>query len=144
MEKPNISSLLSGLFEQIDANIDATLVLDGKEYEVEHFNINFSQGIDYKGQPQNETRGGQLFVVLTQSVGYNVYDWAKREDKRKDGKILFQSQTRGTVLEIIFSNAVCTKFAKKVSAFAGTKTSLIISPAKVTLNGITHDNRWRE
>jgi hypothetical protein len=139
----NFSSL-SNLFEQVDTHVEAKFVLDGKEYDIEHFGINFSQETDHKGQPQHETRGGQISITLTQSVGDNIYDWGKRADKRKDGKILFQSKTEGTVLEIVFSNAYCSKLTKTISAFSGTKTNLVISPEKVKMNGITHDNRWRE
>jgi hypothetical protein len=135
---------LSNIFTQIDTHVEAKFVLDGKEYDVEHFGINFSQEVDHKGQPQHETGGGQISITLTQSVGDNIYDWAKRANKQKDGKILFQSKTEGTVLNVIFTNANCTKLTKTIDAFCGTKTSITISPEKVSLNGITHDNKWRK
>ncbi|MDR1437232.1 MAG: type VI secretion system needle protein Hcp [Candidatus Symbiothrix sp.] len=135
---------LSSLFEQVDTYIETQFVLDGKEYDIEHFGINFSQDVDHKGQPQHETRGGEISIVLTELVGDNIYDWAQRADKRKDGKILFRSQTEGTVLEIVFMNAYCIKLNRSVSSMSGAVTSLIISPEKVSLNGIIHSNNWRE
>ncbi|MDR3062085.1 MAG: type VI secretion system needle protein Hcp [Dysgonamonadaceae bacterium] len=139
----NLSSW-SNLFTQIDTHVEATFVLDGKEYDIEHFGINFAQEVDHKGQPQNEMKGGQISITLTQSIGDNIYDWAKRANKQKPGKILFKSKTAGTVLEIAFLNASCVSLQHKINAMTGTETSLTIAPEKVTLNGITHDNRWRE
>lgn len=45
-----------------------TFVFEGRTYEIEQFNVRFSQGVDHKGQPQHEMSGGQLYIVLTQSV----------------------------------------------------------------------------
>ncbi|MDR1348412.1 MAG: type VI secretion system needle protein Hcp [Prevotellaceae bacterium] len=135
---------LTNMFTQTDTHIEAKFVLDGKEYDIAHFNIGFTQEIDHKGKPQHETGGRRISIILSQSVEYSVIDWAKREYKRKDGQILFRSQTEGTVLDISFFNAYCIKFTKSVGAFSGTQTSLTISPEKVSLNGITHNKRWRE
>jgi hypothetical protein len=139
----NLSGL-SNLFSQIDTHVEAKFVLDGKEYDIEHFNIKFIQDIDHKGQPQNEARGGQFSIVLTESVGDNIYDWAKRANKTKDGQVLFQSKTEGTVLNVTFQNAYCIKLSKVINSTAGTTTYLVISPEIISLNGITHNNKWRE
>lgn len=40
---------------QIDANLTAWFILDGKEYEMDQFNISFGQSVDHKGQPQRTT-----------------------------------------------------------------------------------------
>lgn len=134
---------LASLFTQVDANIEATFILDGKEYDVEHFFISFDQSVDFKGQPQHETRGGQLSLVLTQAADDIIYDWAMKATLRKDGKIKFLSRTQGTVLEASFMNARCVKLVRSIDAFSGTKSSLTIAPEKVNMNGIVHDNQWR-
>ena len=103
-----------------------------KEYEIERFGIGFV--------PQAE----KLSVTLTQAVEYGIYDRAKRADKRKDGKIPFRSQTEGTVLEIAFFNADCVSLKYKVNVMTGAETSPTIAPEKVAMNGITHNNGWRE
>jgi len=134
---------LANFFNQIDTHVEASFILDGKNYDIEQFYINFNQDVDHKGQPQHEIKGGQISIILTQSIEDNIYDWAKRANKAKDGKILFQSKTEGTVLEIAFTNAYCTKLTRNIDTMSGTKTSLTISPEKVKMNGITHDNKWR-
>jgi hypothetical protein len=135
---------MSGMFERTDTHLEAKFVFDGKEYEVEHFGINFAQKVDCKGQPQHEMKGGKITIILTQSIGDNIYDWAKRENKTKDGKILFRPRTQGTVLEIVFSNAYCIKLTGNINTYTGTKTTLVIAPQKVSLNGVPHDNHWKE
>lgn len=140
----NLVGLAESLFEQIDTHVEAIFELDGRRYDIEHFHIGFAQAVDHKGQPQNETKGGQLSITLTQSINDNIYDWAKREKKRKHGQVLFMSKTAGTVLKISFENADCIKLVQKINAFSGTETTLVIAPEKVSMNGITHDNKWKE
>lgn len=67
-----------GLFSlpQIDSDLTAWFILDGKEYEMNQFNITFGQAVDHKGQPQDETRGGQMQVVLSEALPESVYRWA--------------------------------------------------------------------
>ncbi|WP_255491385.1 type VI secretion system tube protein TssD [Dysgonomonas sp. ZJ279] len=106
--------------------------------------MRFTQELDHKGQPQHETTGGQIFLSMTQSIHENLYDWAKRESKRKDGKILFKTETAGTVLEVVFTNANCINLKRKINAYSGTETTMVIAAETVSLNGITHDNKWRD
>lgn len=140
--KLNIPNL-GNLFPLIDSHVEATLEIDGKNYEIEHFHIGFAQEIDHKGQPQHETKGGQLFITLTQSVEFNIIDWAKRTGKRKDGRIRFKSESSGTVLDIKFFNASCIGLKQRVSSTEGLRTELTLAPEKLSLNDFTHNNRWR-
>ncbi|MCL1934069.1 MAG: hypothetical protein FWF53_09710 [Candidatus Azobacteroides sp.] len=119
-----------------------TFISDGKKYDVERFAIEFSQPIDYKGQPQSNVRGGQIMINLTQLPDDNLYIWAKKSTLRKDGKVLFQTDLGMTVLEIDFKNAYCINLTIKVNAFNGTETSLTISPEIIIIDGIEHDNFW--
>lgn len=134
---------LANFFPQPDTHIESFFELDGQEYEIEHFFIDVSQEIDHKGQPQHEVNGGMISIVLTQSIGDNIYDWAKRANKTKDGKILFKSKTAGTILEITFTNAYCIKLTRTIDAQTGTKTNLTISPEVINMNGFILNNKWR-
>ncbi|WP_165022338.1 MULTISPECIES: type VI secretion system tube protein TssD [unclassified Dysgonomonas] len=137
-------SAIKNMFPFVDSHVNAFFSLDGKEYEIEHFNVSFRQPVDHKGQPQSETKGGIIHINITQGADYNLYDWAKRENKRKNGKVLFRTETAGTVLEVVFTNANCIRLTRSIDSFSGTKTSLVIAPEKVSMNGITHENKWRE
>ena len=124
------------------SNINGKFILDGKEYEIETFNIKFTQPIDYKGQPQHEIQDGKLMVTLTQAVDNNLYLWAKTSTMRKGGQILFQTDLGITVLRINFANAYCITLVRDINAVSGTKTTLIISSENIIMNGIEHNNFW--
>ena len=133
----------SNIFEQPDSKINVYFYLDGKEYEIESFQIVFGQSPDHKGQPQQDTKGGQFILSMSQMVDDNIYDWGRRADKRKNGVIKFMSETSGTKLEIEFIEAYCTSLKHKINAFSGTETLLAIAPRIVKMNGFAHDNKWR-
>ena len=124
------------------AHLVVTFILDGIKYNAEQFMIEFSQPIDYKGQPQYETKGGQIFVKLTQAADDNLYYWAKKSTNRKNGTVLFQTDLGMTVLEVTFENSYCANLTRGINASSGTYTSLTIAPEKISMNGIDHNNYW--
>jgi hypothetical protein len=126
------------------AHVVAKFTLDGEIYEVKHFNIRFHQPSDYKGQPQHEIKGGQLILVLPQAADNVLYDWAKRSSKLKSGEIRFETEMSSPVLKVLFTNAYCVKLTREIDTYAGTKTTLVIAPEKVNMNGINHDNYWKK
>lgn len=126
------------------AHIEAKFMLDGKQYDIEAFNVKFSQPVDYKGQPQHEMKGGQLTIVMMQAADNNLYLWAKKATDLKSGQILFQTDLGITVLRVNFTNAYCVTLARDINAMSGTKTSLVIAPEIITLNGVEHDNFWEK
>jgi hypothetical protein len=128
-------------FEQTDSNVTVCLVLDGKEYELSQFKINFGQGIDYKGQPQDEVRGGRIMVTLTQIVPDNIYRWGMTS-MMENGEIVFRSKTTNAPIRIIFENAYCVSFERDISGAKGLSTTLIISSEFININGINFDNHW--
>jgi len=137
-------STLAGLFEQIDTNIEGFLFIDSFKYEIIDFNIGFGQAIDHKGQPQHEVKGGQIFITLTEVPAPSIYDWAKRSNKPKSGKILFQTASRGTILTISFEEAHCFSFSQKVNFTSGTEVNLGITCKELTIADIVHTNNWIE
>lgn len=136
---------LNNLFELTDTNIKGHFILDGKQYEIERFQINFGQEVDHKGQPQHETQGGQFIIAMSQSVDDNIYDWAKRPGKRKNCEIRFTTESSGTVNHIEFTDAVCISLTHKINIYSGTETMMVITPRIVTIDGyVEHNNGWRE
>lgn len=126
------------------AHITAYFILDGKKYEVEHFNTSFEQAADYKGQPQNEVHGGKLALTLNQAADDNLYTWAKKSTMLKSGQVLFQTDLGISVLCISFEDAYCIALKREVNSFTGTKTTLIIAPEIVLLNNTPHNNNWKK
>ncbi|WP_203558304.1 type VI secretion system tube protein TssD [Bacteroides sp. 224] len=131
-------------FPQIDSNVTAWLQMDGREYEIEQFKIGFSQPMDDKGEPQSETRGGQLMLTLTEALPDTFYEWAIKSRKEKDGSINFKIETGSAPLRIDFFRANCINFNRNVNASGGLQTNLILSPERLMINGIEYDNFWIE
>lgn len=127
---------------QPDAHVVAYFILDGIRYEVEKFQIGFAQSADYKGQPEEEVKGGQMSITIPQAADNTLYSWAKQSVLLKDGEVVFQTDMGKSVLRISFTNAYCVSLTRQLSALTGTNTSLIITPETITLNDITHDNVW--
>ena len=128
----------------IDANINVYFYLDGREYEVEQFKINFIQPNDHKGEPQNETKGGQMLVVLSQALPESFYTWAIKTKDLKNGLVLFKTESSSMPVRIEFFNTTCISFTRQVNAYGGLQTSLILSPEVVKINGHEHNNFWKK
>ena len=124
------------------SHINVKLTIDGETYEVEHFTINFEQPTDFRGQPQHEIGGGQMTVQISQIPSNNLYFWAKKSTLRKNGILLFQTDLGMTVMKVEFSNAYCINLTRQINAHTGTNTVLRISPEKIKINDVEHDNFW--
>ena len=124
------------------AHVVVKFFMDGKEYSVSKFKVTFAQSIDYKGQPESEVTGGHLLVTLSQAVDDNLYLWAKKEDRLKSGEVIFQTDLGISVLRVVFTNAYCVNLDRNFSALTGTETLLVLSPERVSVNGVEHNNFW--
>lgn len=128
-------------FPQIDTDLEVWFTFEGKEYELAQFSISFGQGVDHKGQPQIEVRGGRMSLLLTQAVPDNIYKWGMTSCMRS-GLVEFRSKTSNPPLKVEFENAYCVNFDRVIDSGGGLNTALVISPEEVTINGINLDNRW--
>jgi len=128
---------------QPTGNIDVKFCFLGKEYDVERFQISFLQPTDFYSQPQQEIRGGQLFLSLTQIVDAAIYEWGKNSTLKQSGKVSVITQNSNNPLDIEFEEACCISFVRTCNFVSGTKTELIISPKIVKLNGRPLENRWK-
>ena len=132
-----------GLFSLplIDSDLTAWFILDGREYEMSQFNVSFSQAVDYKGQPQDEVRGGRMLIGLAQPLPDSIHRWAMSSIP-KNGEVVFRSKTTNAPLRIEFMNAYCVNFLRNISGKGGLNTTLHISPDEILINGISFDNHW--
>ncbi|WP_165042163.1 type VI secretion system tube protein TssD [Dysgonomonas sp. ZJ709] len=138
----NIDKLFN--FPHIDSNVTVWFCLDGKEYEVEQFRIGFSQPTDDKGEPETETMGGQVMIILSETVPESIYDWVLKSGIKKNGQIVFKTQTSNAPLRVQFFNASCINFTRTVNGSGGLQTNLILSPERLMINDVEHDNFWVE
>jgi len=128
-------------FPQIDSDLEVWFIFEGREYELEQFNISFVQGVDYKGQPQDEVRGGRILLTLSEAVPENIYRWAMTSSTR-NGSVEFRSKTTNSPLKVEFTNGYCVNFERLVDTHTGLHTDLAISPEEVAINGFSLENKW--
>lgn len=137
-----INELSDMQFPQPDSDVTVCLTLDGKEYELSQFSISFGQSTDHKGQPQNEVRGGQMLVTISQTVPDSIYAWAMKSTT-KSGVVAFKIKTGSSPIKIEFENAYCVKFNRIVDTCGGgVESALVIAPEAISINGVSFDNRW--
>ena len=129
-------------FDQNDADYAVWLELDGKEYELNRFEISFGQEVDYKGQPQDEVRGGIIYATLNEIVPESIYEWTMK-NRTKNGTVVFKISSGSSPLKIEFSNSYCLSLNRNIDSMGyGLKTRLVISPEELLINGISFDNHW--
>ena len=136
-----VNNKIDSFFPQVDTDTNGWLIVDGREYEIDQFNIDFVQSVDHKGQPQNEVRGGKMLVALSETLPDSMYHWAMKHQS-KDGEVVFKSKTGSAPLKVVFRNAHCISLARNVGAYSGLSTGLVISPEKIVINGIDFSNFW--
>lgn len=138
-----VKDITSGIFNfpQVDSDLTVWFIFEGKEYELAQFNISFGQAVDYKGQPQDEVRGGRILLTLTEAVPDNIYKWAMKSIM-KDGAVEFRSETSNSPLKIEFVNGYCVRFERKIFDGEGLNTALVISSEEIFMNGFNLDNHW--
>ena len=141
--KDKASEAASGVFNfpQIDSDLKVWFVFKDEEYELSQFNIGFGQATDYKGQPQDEVRGGVMMLTIADPVSDKIYKWAMKS-LAIDGVIEFRSKTASSPLKIEFTNGYCVNFDRVIEAGTGLSTMLTISPEEIRINGVNFDNHW--
>lgn len=82
-------------------------------------------------------------VTLSQAADDPLYLWAKTAQLTKEGQVVFQTDLGISVLRVNFENAYCTNLQRSTNVMTGTETTLVISPEIVSLNGVEHNNFWR-
>lgn len=125
-----------------DATIEVNLYIGEKKYEVESFETEFQQGIDYKGQPQHEVKGGLLSITLKGISDEIINRWMFGTGVAYDGSIVFESSSRISTppIIIVFEKGKCISFEKIMGINIGSQLNLVISTEKLSINGIEHSN----
>ena len=123
-------------------HLEVKLCIEGTEYIVGGFQMEFKQPVDYKNQPQHEIMGGQMMITISQVADKNLFLWAKTATMLKSGEVFFRTDLGMTVMKIKFNNAYCIQLMREISDGMGTKTNMIISPEKVSINEVDHANHW--
>lgn len=115
--------------------ISLDLHINSKIYEIERFKMDFSQGIDVKGQPQEETNGGIIEFSIANLPDDLFNKWMLKETEVKNGVFIFIQGEQESPLKVTFTQAYCINMAIHTLMGKGLYTDYVISANEIDLNG---------
>jgi len=118
------------------------MTLNGKEYELRSFEMEFSQEFSSRnGEPQSTVRGGLASVSLFQLPDGNINNWLIGSDEAS-GEFRFGAKAFGYPLKITFSRARCAGFFAQCmnNSTLNKITRLNIAAMILSLNGVPYRN----
>ncbi|MFH6935287.1 type VI secretion system tube protein TssD [Flavobacterium sp. FlaQc-30] len=109
------------------------LHIDGEEYNVLEFNIDFKQDIDTSSKPTGNAKGGIIKVIIEATQNSLFLSWMLNSDLTKDGKIIFyRRDALSKMKELTFEKAFCISYHEQF-------TSTTEVPMKITMELVTKD-----
>lgn len=103
------------------------LNIDGEEYNVLDFNINFRQEIDTASKPVGSAKGGIIKMTIEATHNSLFLSWMLNGDLTKDGKIIFyRRDALSKMKELSFVKAFCINYHEQF-------TSTTEIPMKITM-----------
>ena len=141
----SIGKAVEAVKEMLDLNdtsVDAKLILNGTEYEIETFSIRFQKAFDHKGEPQQEVKDGILSMRIDHVVDKQINEWMFNQSVKHSGVVTFASFSRiaNPVIVIEFKNGRCFRYAKNIGNSSVSYT-IQITAEEVKINGIDHSNQ---
>ncbi|GHT61732.1 hypothetical protein AGMMS50239_13300 [Bacteroidia bacterium] len=123
-----------------DTSVDARLYLNGKEYPIDTFDIQFQESFDFKGEPQREVKGGLMSIGFNQVVDEQLNYWMFHPEVYYSGSVVFASFSRiaNPVIIIEFVKARCVKYSKNIDP--SLSLNILITAQKIKVNGMGHKN----
>ncbi len=109
------------------------LHIDGLEFNVLEFNINFTQELSKSGKPSGQAKGGEIDLIIEASQETNFLAWMINSELSKDGKIIFyRRDALSKMKELTFVKAFCINYHEQF-------TSTTEVPMKITMKLITKE-----
>jgi hypothetical protein len=123
-----------------DTSADGRLYLNGKEYPIDTFDIEFRESINYNGEPEEEVKGGLLSIGLNQVTDEDLNYWMFHPDVYYSGSVVFASFSRiaNPVIVIEFFEGRCARYSKNIDP--SLSLSMVITARKIKVNSLEHKN----
>ena len=120
------------------SNVVIKFTFKGKTYLATGFDLQFSQGVDYKDLPSGEIWGGMISITITGQVDNNIAAWMMSVNEKQDGEIhIFNNKgkvSESALMNIVFKDAYCVRYKTTLDALgSGMLTTLLISPHTLTM-----------
>ena len=130
-------------------NAQATLKLNGKDYNIHRMNYKFERDIDVKGRPCSCYYGGSIVVEFESTDDMAVFRNMIDEDMpASSGEILVTTGEDGLILRrLAFSDAYIYAYGEQMNSTSGLPmiTTIFISPIRLDVNkNLRLNRRWPE
>lgn len=131
----NANKVQSFKLAQPIGKISLSLIIDANTYEIEKFRMDMSQGVDQKGEPQEDTNGGVLEFSIANFPDKLFSKWMMKETEIKNGVFVFEQGDQSSPLKVKFTDAYCVNMVNRTSLGKGVFTDYVISVNELDLNG---------
>ena len=127
-------------------SFEATLIIQGKSFNVRQFSWGVRQNTDAINRPDAYVQGGELQVELDSQPSDLLHFWALDDTKKLGGTLqLFESDSRSVRKSIEFKDAHCVGLNKRFDGSGtanGMTMNLSISADQLICGEMTIHNDW--
>jgi hypothetical protein len=123
----------------------STFHIDGEEYNVLEFNIDFTQGTDNTGKPMGDPKGGVVKLIIEATQNTKFLSWMLNSELTKDGKVIFyRRDALSKMKELTFKKAFCINYHEQFTSTTDIpmKITLEIIAKELTFGDAKFSNNW--
>ncbi|TRX36220.1 hypothetical protein FNW52_09345 [Flavobacterium sp. ZT3R18] len=123
----------------------STLHVDGEEYNVLEFNIDFKQEKDTTGKPIGDAKGGTIRLIIEATQNSTFLSWMLNSNLTKDGKIIFyRRDALSKMKELDFKKAFCINYHEQFTSTTDIpmKITLELIAKELTFGDAKFSNNW--
>lgn len=123
----------------------STFHVDGEEYNVLEFNIDFKQGTDTTGKPIGDPKGGAIKLIIEATQNTKFLSWMLNSELTKDGKIVFfRRDALSKMKELDFKKAFCINYHEQFTSTTDIpmKITLELIAKELTFGDAKFSNNW--
>lgn len=121
------------------------LQIDGEEYNVLDFNIDFKQGTDTTGKPSGVPHGGKVKVIIEATHNTSFLSWMLDANQTKDGKVIFyRRDALSKMKELSFTKAYCIAYSERFTSTTQSpmQITMEITAKELTFGDARFSNHW--
>jgi Hemolysin coregulated protein Hcp (TssD) len=128
---------------------NATLKIEGKEFNVMTCHYVLDRDTDLSGRPSTDVRGGKVTIQIESSQDTMFFDWAINAYAQKDGEVEFFKRNDPSPAKVLkFEECYMVEYGEDFDVVGGNKEqpmveTFTVSSRKLTLGG-TFEKIWPE
>ena len=121
------------------------LQIDGQEYNVLNFIIDFKQGTDTTGKPSGVPHGGRIRLTIEATQDSSFLSWMLDAGQVKDGKITFyRRDAMSKMRELSFTKAYCIAYEEQFTSTTESpmQIRMELTAREMTFGDAKFSNHW--